>query len=242
MPVDILIFALIAAFLIYRLNSLLGTRHGDERQRRNPFAPNETVGGDADTVTDHAVIEGQAMPLANNKRSARTVTPVNLDEVIDKLANADGRIDTGLAEIAQADKNFDLGTFLQGARTAFEWIVTAYAKGDRETLKPLLSPQLYADFARAIDAREARNERIDLTLHRITAARVTEAHLGGTMAYITVDFDAEETVVTRDAAGVVIDGNPDNISTIADVWTFTKDARSRDPSWTLIETRTPDPK
>lgn len=233
MPVDILIFAVIAAFLVYRLNGLLGTRHGDERERPNPFAPRETVDGrpldGSASVIDTTAVETETRP----------VVPVSMRDAIDADADKDGRVTRGLEDIAAADPRFDLAHFIHGAKTAFEWIVKAYAAGDRETLKPLLSPKLYAGFATAIDARETAGHKSDFTLHRIARARITEAHLGGTMAYITVDFDAEETVVTRDAEGRVLEGDPDRIMTVADIWTFTRDVRSDNPAWTLIETRAP---
>lgn len=234
MPIDILIFAAIAAFLVYRLRSLLGTRHGDERRRPNPFATQEDMKQGYRADADDGVI------IDHDPSALTPKTPVDHAAVIDAAANEGGRVDQGLADIAEADRHFDLGRFIGGAKTAFEWIVMAYAKGDLETLKPLVSPKLYSDFARGVDARKAAGHVTELTVHRIKAARIVEAHLGGAMAYITVDFDVEETAVTKDASGNIIDGDPDHILTVADVWTFTHDTRSNDPTWTLIETRTAD--
>jgi predicted lipid-binding transport protein (Tim44 family) len=223
---DVLIFAIVAAFLIYRLNSVLGTRHGDERQRPNPFAA-----PDAQRPVPVSV-QAQAMPRP------KAATPLaGMDKVIDVTADKDGRIAQGLAEISTADSGFDVSGFMHGARYAFEMIVMAYAKGDLAELKSLVSPKLYADFEAGVKAREAAGHKTDLTIHRIKAARIVEAHLGGTMAYITVDYDVEETSVTRDATGNIVDGNPDNISSVEDIWTFTRDIRSSDPNWILIETR-----
>ncbi len=227
---DILIFAVIAAFLVYRLNSVLGTRHGSERQRPNPFA------------------QGEPLPPQAVKAAVRKVTPVaaprpvvqpqSFDQLVDLSANTDGRIENGLGEIAAADSSFEVNSFMQGARYAFEIIVTAYNRGDADTLKPLLSPKLYGDFVAGIRAREAAGHTSEVIIHRIKSARITEAHLGGTMAYVTVSFEVEETAVTRDAAGQVVSGNPDHILTLLDVWTLTRDTRHHDPNWILIETRT----
>jgi len=225
---DILIFAAIAAFLIYRLNSVLGTKNGDERQRPNPFvAPDQTRPRTAEAPVPVPVV----MPVRP------VLSPAALDQMIDADSNKDGRVETGLAEIRDADQFFDLNTFLQGARYCFEIIVTAYARGDLPTLQPLLSPKLYGDFVAGVKAREAAGHTAELTLHRVKTARVTEAHLGGAMAYVTVDFEVDETVVTRDKSGQVVDGNADAILTIRDVWTFTRDTRNVDPNWILIETR-----
>jgi predicted lipid-binding transport protein (Tim44 family) len=227
--IDILIFALIAAFLIYRLNAVLGTRHGEERQRRNPFDPAQEKKAAADEATV-VTLEGEAV-------RENVVSLADADRHIDAALNHDGRIETGLRDIAATDGYFEINSFMQGARSAFEMIVLAYSRGDLDTLRPLLSPKLFADFAAGVKNREALGHSNELTLHRIKSARIVEAHLGGAMAYITVDFDVEETSVTRDASGNVIDGNPDKVFSVEDIWTFTRDTRAADPNWTLIETR-----
>jgi predicted lipid-binding transport protein (Tim44 family) len=223
--IDILIFAIIAAFLIYRLNSVLGSRHGGERERPNPFASKTERQVDAGQPTAAVPLPKPVAPLAG------------FEAMIDMDANKDGRIETGLSDIAAADPYFDINTFMGGAKFAFEMIVTAYTKGDLETLKPLLSPKLYADFESGIAARNAAGHKSEVTIHRIKQARINEAHLGGTMAYVTIDYDVEETTVTRDSQGNVVDGNPDRIFSVEDIWTFTRDTRSNDPNWMLIETR-----
>lgn len=228
---DIIIFALIAAFLVYRLKNVLGTRHGGERQRPNPFGERaEQPRAPQPDAAVGPVIDAQAVPLT-------PAAPLVFDGVVDPARDADHRIRQGLQDIADADRYFDLPSFVGGARYAFEMIVTAYAKGDRETLRPLLSPKLMRDFEAGIAAREKNGHTSDLTIHRIKRAQVIEAHLGGTMAYVTVDFDVEETTVTRDAEGRVVDGDPDRIFSVEDIWTFTRDTRSSDPNWMLIETR-----
>lgn len=229
MYIDILIFALIAAFLIYRLNAVLGSRHGEERQRRNPFDP-AAEKKPAEVEKEGVLLEGE--PLREN-----VVPLAGAERHIDAASNQDGRVETGLRDIADVDGYFEINSFMQGARGAFEMIVLAYSRGDLDTLRPLLSPKLFADFAAGVKAREAAGHTNELTIHRIKAARIVEAHLGGTMAYVTVDFDVEETSVTRDSSGNVIDGNPDKVFSVEDIWTFTRDVRSGDPNWTLIETR-----
>jgi predicted lipid-binding transport protein (Tim44 family) len=225
---DILIFAAIAAFLIFRLNALLGTRHGDERARPNPFA-------DGKGQPLRPVVAGQSVPRAIP--APRVSAPIIPGEMIDPAANTDGRVDTGLSEIALADPSFEAGAFLQGARHAFEMIVEAFARGDLTAIKPLVSPKLYSEFAAGVAARTAAGRTSEVTIHRIVSARISEAHLGGAMAYVTLAFDVEETSVTRDAAGQVVEGDPDRIFQVSDVWTFARDIRAHDPNWTLIETK-----
>ncbi len=229
MAIDIIVFALIAGFLIYRLNNVLGTRHGDERQRPNPFGERQENKPPLAADANGSIIDAEAVPLVS--------APLIFDGVVDPARDADGRIRQGLQDIADVDRYFDLPSFIGGARYAFEMIVTAYAKGDRDTLRPLLSPKLFRDFEAGIVAREQKNHTSEITIHRIKRAQVIEAHLGGTMAYVTVDFDVEETTVTRDAEGRIIDGDPERIFSVEDIWTFTRDTRSSDPNWLLIETR-----
>lgn len=229
MAVDILIFAAVAAFLVYRLSSVLGTRHGDERQRPNPFAaPPAPRPGDK---------RGEVVTLAAPLPRRREAAPADMAAIVDAASNADGRVETGLSEIALADAVFDPLHFVEGAKAAFEMIVTAYARGDLDTIRPLVSPRLYADFAAGVKAREEKGHKAHVEIHRIKAARITEAHLGGAMAYVTVDFDVEETAWTKDRDGNTVEGDEGRIFSVEDIWTFTRDTRSHDPNWTLIETR-----
>jgi predicted lipid-binding transport protein (Tim44 family) len=222
MRLDILIFAIIAAFLIYRLKMVLGTRQGHERPRQNPFTASEN---------------GAAVRIMPPLKHAPLKKPVKL---IDADANKDGLIDEGLDEIAAADQGFEVNGFMEGAKYAFEMIVTAYSKGDRAPLKPLLSSKLYADFEASITLREAAGQKSETVIHLIKSARIVAAQLRGAMAYITVDYDVEQTTVTRDKTGAVVEGSPDRIASVEDVWTFSRDIRSSDPNWTLIETSTTD--
>jgi len=229
---DILIFAAIAAFLIYRLNSVLGTRHGDERQRPNPFTQAEQQ---QRQKPQEATAPAPAMAPA-----APVMSPSTVDAIIDAEANRDGRIEQGINEIRSADPYFEPNSFVEGARFAFEIVVTAYARGDLPAIQPLVSPKLFNDFTAGVKARDAAGHRTELSIHRVKNARITDAHLGGAMAYVTVDFEVEETSVTKDSSGQVVDGNADSIFTVRDVWTFTRDTRTTDPNWILIETRAAD--
>lgn len=231
MYIDILIFAGVAVFLVFKLMNVLGTRHGDERQRPNPFAP-------ADKAARERPGDGVVVDINAARAAVPLALPQGIESLISAEANKDGRVETGLLEIAAADAQFDVNSFMQGARAAFEIIVMAYSRGDLESLRSLLSPKLFNDFAAGIKARQAAGHRNETTVERIKAARITEAHLGGTMAYVTVDFDVEEISVTRDSQGNIVEGSPDRIFSVEDIWTFTRDVRASDPNWTLIETRT----
>lgn len=236
MSLDILLFAVVAAVLIFRLKSLLGTRHGDERSRPNPYAvdPNaeKETRVDADAVHAPGVIEG--VPLDSGSASEHVAAHGNYIGVSGEAAEDVMR---GLSDIRAADGHFDVPMFVDGAKAAFEMVVTAFYHGDRVTLKDLLSPKLYADFEAGITARESRRQTADVRINAITAARIIEAKLLGVMAYVTIDFDVSETVMVRDEGGNIVEGGEDSIS-VRDIWVFARDVRAGDPNWLLIETRT----
>jgi predicted lipid-binding transport protein (Tim44 family) len=148
----------------------------------------------------------------------------------------DGTVKAGVAAIRRADPGFDPDYFLQGARAAFGMIVEAYAKGDKAALRPLLADEVFAQFASAIDARQRAGHVLSTELVATRGAELAAAALVGTRARVTVRFTSEQINVTRDAGGEVVEGDPRQIETIIDVWTFERDTRSRDPNWQLVET------
>jgi len=228
-----ILFAVVAAVLIGRLRSVLGTRHGDERQRPNPLEQaKQQTQKDSLNAPARAPID---IPKLDKVNQAHTMV------ISDDFLKPDGvSIDTikkNLTAIAVADHQFNLEDFLQGAKMAFEMITDSFAKADRDILKPLLSEDLYAAFEGVISDREDKQQTSHYELHRIKDARIADAKLGGVMAYVTVDFDIEQTSTLTDKDGEVIDGNPDKISETHDVWTFSRDIRSPDPNWELVATR-----
>lgn len=229
MPADLIVYALIAAGLVFWLRSVLGTRHGEERDRPNPLAP-----------TDKSAQPGALPP------GGELFAPVSMEQKISELAAAgkggtrvidNKTAETGLIEIARADSSFDIDFFLDAAQEAFAMIVEGFAAGDREMLRDLLEDSVYKAFDSAIIARESRQETQTTDIHAIRRAEVTGVRMEGRKALITVRFTAEETSVTRDSAGNIIHGHPDKISQMKDIWTFSRDIRSKDPAWRVCETR-----
>ncbi len=219
--IDILFFAMVAAFIALRLRSVLGRRTGHERRRPDGFSEARRNG-----ATDKVV------PLPDRS------TPTETDAVIADLA--DSGVKTGLTQIRLADRNFDLRQFMAGARKAFEMIVEAYAAGDKATLRPLLADEVYEGFAGVIDERLATGQTLDTQLIRIQDAEIVEAGMQGSRARITVRFTSEQVNVLRDAEGNILEGDPNTAEEVVDIWTFERDTRSSDPNWQLVETRTPD--
>jgi predicted lipid-binding transport protein (Tim44 family) len=145
----------------------------------------------------------------------------------------------GIAQIQANDPTFDEKGFLQGAKAAFGMIVTAFAQGDTPTLRPLLSDDVYDNFAAAIRSRQAAGESLETRVADIRDADLIEARMEGRTAFVTIKFISEQINVTRNNAGAVIDGDPEHPLEVVDIWTFARNTRSRNPNWTLIETRVP---
>lgn len=184
--IEIVIFAMIAAFLVYRLRSVLGRRNGEERQRPNPYAPRPDQARPENVVT----LPGRSRPLPSE--------PPAPDEPMSLAAS--------IAQIANADPSFEEKRFLQGARAAFAMVVDAFARGDTAALRPLLSDEVYENFARAIREREAAGETLETRIDTVTDADVVEARLDGRTALVSVKFVSHQVNVTRNGAGAVVDG------------------------------------
>ena len=161
-------------------------------------------------------------------------------ERIDAVAPVGSSLNGALKAIVAADRDFDTDGFLAGARAAYEMIVTGFAAGDRKTLKPLLSKDVFEGFVAAIQDRESRGETVQSTFVGIDKADIVEAGMRGNFAQITVRFVSQLITVTRNASGDVIDGDPSKVSELVDVWTFERNVGSSDPNWYLVATKTPD--
>jgi len=217
-PVDLILFAMVAAFLVLRLRSVLGRRQGFERppQERPVQAPGMPPLREA---------EPQSTPVAGPATGARQVVP-------------DARTPPGqaLARIRQADPAFDPQVFLSGAEGAFRMIVAAFASGDRETLRNLLAEETYAGFEGAIAAREAAGEQQRTEIRAVHEMVIEAADLRGTVADITVRIVSDQVNLTKGPDGEVVTGT-EAVTELTDIWTFQRDLRNSDPTWKLVSTR-----
>lgn len=221
--IEIVIFAMIAAFLVYRLRSVLGRRTGEERQRPNPF-----------TSAPNPAKPDNVVPLPERNRPRPDVAPgadvTASDEPLSLAASID--------QLRAADPNFDEKHFLEGAKAAFAMIVDAFARGDTATLRPLLADDVYEGFARVIRDRQAAGEQHEARIEIVREAEVVEAKLDAARtARVTVRLVTDQVNVVRDRDGNVIDGDPKALVENTDVWTFARNLRSRDPNWALVEVR-----
>jgi predicted lipid-binding transport protein (Tim44 family) len=221
---DLLLFAAIAAFLVFRLRSVLGRRIGNERP---PVDPNAQRSGP------------RPQPAADNANDENVVAMPDRQPADAFIEQAEGALGENLRKIRDADASFNSTSFVEGSRAAFEMIVTSFATGDRETLRPLLSDEVYENFAGAIVERADKGHTMEMTLVGIQASDIIEASMDGRVAFVTVKFVTEQIEVTRDSAGDVIGGDPTKVSTVTDIWTFARNTRSRNPNWTLVATDAP---
>jgi len=219
---DIVLFAMVAAFLVLRLRSVLGRRTGHEQQRQDPISRRQ----------QEPESEGNVVELPNRNAGQQ-------GEGADAAAEIDPNdpLAAGLTRIRIADGGFDPAEFVQGARGAFEMIVHAFATGDRSTLKNLLAEDVFENFNEAIDQRFEAEQTLETTIIGIKSAEIVEADMDGRDAAVTVKFVSEQVNVTRDSEGRIIEGDPNQVTDITDIWTFRRNTRSRDPNWKLVETR-----
>ena len=224
MSLDLLLLAALAAFLVFRLRSVLGRRIGNERP---PLDPRAQRGGP------------RPQPETDNANDENVVALPDRQPDDAFIEQAEGALGENLRKIRDADPSFNSKSFIEGGRAAFEMIVTSFAGGDRETLRPLLSDEVYENFAGAIVERADTGQAMEMTLVGFQSAEIIEASMDGRVAFVTVKFVTEQIEVTRDSAGDVIGGDPTRVTTVTDIWTFAHNTRSRNPNWTLVATEAP---
>ncbi len=224
---DIILLAMVAAFIFLRLRGVLGKRMGHEQSPREerpqkPYVKSSKQ--DKDGALDDA--------------GADNVIPMN-----DQVDIAPQSIDYGntplsrvLHDIHLIDRNFDPGIFASQAESAYEAIVMAFASGDRNTLKDLLSEEVYNNFDSSILDREKQNLEMSTDILSVHSAEIDDAILNGRDAEVTVRFETEMISLTKDSDGVVVSGDP-HPHTVKELWTFSRDLGSRNPNWLLITTR-----
>lgn len=227
------IFFLIAAVVIFfQLRNVLGRRTGNERPPFDPYTAARTKPQDTNGKSDNVV----SLP----RKRAPGEPAEDAYAAIDAFAQPGTDLNKGLRAIKDADASFEPKGFVDGAKMAYEMIVMAYADGDRKTLKNLLSREVFDGFVAAINDRESRAEKIQSSFVGINKADIVSAEMKGGEAHVTLRIVSELISATRDKAGDVIDGDPETVAEVKDVWTFARDTRSRDPNWKLVATEEED--
>ena len=215
---DIVLFALVAAFIVLRLRGVLGRRPGkSDSEKINQTHENE---------------KKNVIPLPDRDQNL-SYENENTQADID----ANSPVTPGILQIQALDKAFSPDEFLQGARSAYEMVIMAYAGVDDDVLRQLLSDDVYDNFSSSIEERIAKGQYLDTTLLSIQSSDIVEARLIKGFAELTVKFVAEIINVIREEDGEVITGDPENSQEVTDYWTFSRELVSADPNWKLIETR-----
>jgi predicted lipid-binding transport protein (Tim44 family) len=212
----ILLFAVVAAIVLFRLYTVLGRRTGHETPPRESYR-----------------LSGNPPANAPKDNVVRLPTASRAEQIAEHPADPVAR---GLFDIKLADSTFETEHFLAGARSAYETIVTAFARGDRAQLKPLLGAEVMAAFEQVIAGREQRKEQVTFTFVGFKDVKIVHAALKGRAAEITIAVGAQFISATLGADGQPVEGDTKTVRDVTDVWTFTRDVRARDPNWLLVAT------
>ncbi len=217
-----LVFAALAIFVLWKLRSVLGERGGRDTSTPGRFQP-------------------QGAPFRARPAGAQSPEDPAQAAPADRwsgLAEQGSKAWAGLDAIAAADPSFSGPGFIEGARKAYEMIVAAFARGDRETLRRLLAPEVFDNFAREISAREARGETVESALVSIDSTTVDDARVQPQSSVVTVRFASKLITARRNRAGEIIEGSLDHAAAIVDLWTFARNPKAQDPNWKLVATET----
>ncbi len=231
--IDIILFAMIAAFLVLRLRSVLGRRDGHSGGYKDIFHRETTN----DKHSHGEKADDNIVKLTDREEEKETPEE---EEEANILSGMDKTLATGITQVKRADPSFDHGEFVSGARIAFEMILGAYAAGDEKSLSSLLSPEVFANFSQAIRDRREAGETMEDALVGINSTEAVEVFMEGSIANVTVKIVSEQINVVHDAEGEIIEGDKSKVVEVTDFWTFARDTKSDDPNWTLVATRSLD--
>ena len=216
--IDILILAMIAVFIINRLRNVLGKKTGNESdivekftQRKNTFNESEP-----DSVS--------------NKKGAK------LNNSVKKNLHSNKKINSVINEILKIDDKFEISSFCDGAKKAFEYILTEYSANNLKALEKLVSKPIYKTFEDQINLRAKKKEKLEITVISVKNPEIKSVNLEKKhVAYFKLLFDSEQVQVTKNSNDEVIDGDNNQILQIKEIWTFSKNLKSKDPNWILEE-------
>jgi predicted lipid-binding transport protein (Tim44 family) len=226
-PIDLILFGMIAVFLVLRLRSVLGKRTGYERPPQQYQRPDATAASAAvpGLTPRGPVIDGRA-------EAARPAEPATSA----KIPDPSGAAGQALGRMRAIDPSFDPSRFVAGAEQAFRLIVSAFAEGRRDALRPLLGDEMYAAFDGAVTAREQAKQTQQTEIRGIQSVSIDQASLLDHIATITVRFVSDQVSMTTADGGAIVAGS-DAVTEITDLWTFERSLGSADPTWRLIAAR-----
>ncbi len=235
-----LIFLIIAVVVLFRLRSVLGTRTGHERPPYQQDNKNEKDNA-PDTESAREKDAGNVIDLGRRESPSRPQLDaqkrrLKIEAEIERIAKDRPTVAKGLQELSDLDRDFSPKQFLDGAISAYEMIVVAFAQGDKKTLKMLLDRSIYDEFEKAINEREAQGQTNQFTFVGFKNVDIVDVEFEGKDALVTIDYRAQVVSAVRDKSGEVVEGDLEAIMDIADEWTFARPVKSRDPNWKLVRT------
>ena len=211
---DIIVIGALAAFILLRYRAMLGEKNERDDAPRPKVVP----------LADY----GRVIQLP----AARVAPTADKKDDVAKY----GSLAETFVKMRGIDREFSPDEFVGGARTAYEMVIDAYNKADRDTLKMLLSDALYKSFDAALTQEKTDGKRNETTLVAISKADIVEASVKGNLATIAVDFASEQIHLVRNDAGEIVEGNPSAHTQVEERWVFTRTLANSNPNWQIIET------
>ena len=228
-----LLFLVLAIAVFLKLRNVLGRRTGNERNPFDPYSAGKSRNDAARAQRQDKIV---AMPRNHDAARAMKPTAEDIEKRLRKFAPKGSALSKALKEMVKIEPTFDPEIFLSGAKAAYEMIVMAFAEGNKKILKQLLNADVYTGFETALDERKTRSEAVESSFVGISKADIIEAGLKKKLAQVTVKFVSELITSTRDQESRVIDGDPNTVREVIDIWTFARELSSHDPNWKLVAT------
>jgi predicted lipid-binding transport protein (Tim44 family) len=230
-----IVFALVAIIVIWKLRSVLGERTGSEKPPGSNMFGRSTPPTNGPRPANGNGNNVVRLPNAAEPAARPFTAPAAVDRWTG-IAAPGSAVAQGLDAIAAADPSFSARPFIEGAKIAYEAIITAFATGERKTLQNLLAKDVYDSFAAALDDRAKRGETVTNTFVSIDEATIEEAGLTRRTARIMVRFTSKLITATHDTSGKLVDGSTDQVVDMNDVWSFARETNAKDPNWKLVAT------
>lgn len=237
MSADIILYALVAAGLVFWLKTIIGTEDEDDQHSSFNDPENQRA---ADKRKNDAEKASAALKKLGIESNIVDLNPTQAGGAfaLPSYIRIDNKTtENFLEDVLKIHPDFNLSHFASGAEGAFTLVIEAFAEGDLETLESLLKPDVYDAFKGVIEERTARGETVETNVKSIDKMDITEARIIDDVFYITVRFTARETCIIRDAQGQIISGEAGRTTQMVDVWVFSRDLEAGGPEWYLAETR-----
>ena len=238
MTADMLLYAIIAAGLVFWLKSILGTTDDEEEEKREELHKKISKAREEGEAPESFLspIKKKSNNLNDNIVKLNALSGENIS--LPRHVRFDNKTaENNLDDIAITKPDFELAHFIQGAEYAFPMIIEAFAQGDLDTLRDVLDDSVFKGFEQAIKAREKKGETVTTNVQSIDKMEIVEAFVKNEIFFITVRFFANEICVIRDKEGKIISGDPDKVTQMVDVWVFGQPESNEGPEWFLYETR-----